>query len=130
VQTSAPGWLYVLVFSQENVATCIYPVNNAPSHHPAGTHRLPTFQVQEPLGRDVTIALLSSVKLNLGDKELMSWDEVFERLRSQRLRGYLNTRGVGTKKSGPPAAAPGSLDEADWQAASLVIETLAKPAGQ
>jgi hypothetical protein len=71
VQTSAPGWLYVLVFSQENVATCIYPVNNAPSHHPAGTHRLPTFQVQEPLGRDVTIALLSSVKLNLGDKELM-----------------------------------------------------------
>ncbi len=133
VKTSAPGWVYLLVFSQENVATCIFPTDSADSNRGAGTLRLPaqnTFEVKEPLGKDVTIALLSSVKLNLGDKEVMSWDEVFERLRSKRLRGYVNTRGVGVKKPAQPSAPSISLDEADWQAASLIIETSAKTAGR
>ena len=130
LKTSAPGWVYLLVFSQENVATCIYPTDNADSYHAAGTLRLPAtdaFEVKEPLGKDVTIALLSSVKLGLGNKETMSWDEVFERLHSNKLANFVNTRGVGTKKPSQPPTA--SLDEADWQAASLVIETIAKPAG-
>jgi hypothetical protein len=134
VATSAPSWLYLLVFSAENKATCVFPSASEPNNHVnQGVHRLPrreSFYAQEPLGKDVVIALLSSVKLDLGDKEDMTWDEVFERLRSKRLRGYVNTRGVGTKKPGQPPATSLSLDEADWQAASLVIETIAKPAGQ
>jgi len=124
VTTNAPGWLYLLVFSQQQVATCIFPNNHEPdSKLSKGTHRLPAhdfFQAQEPVGKDVVIALLSSVPLNLGDKEDMTWQKVFDRLRSKKLAGYVQSRGVGTKKTAPGA----SLDEADWQAASLVIETV------
>ena len=131
VETSAAGWLYLIVFSQEGKATCVFP-NDANSgdrdnHVRAGTHRLPRsqhFYAQDPIGKDVVIALLSSVKLDLGDKEEMTWDEVFDRLRSKRLAGYVKTRGVGTKKPGASAPAQSSLDDADWQAASLVIETI------
>lgn len=134
VTTSAPGFLYLLVFSQERKASCVFPTADAPDNHVGkGTHRLPradTFIVEEPLGKDVTVALLSSIKLNLGDQEKMTWDEVFARLRSQKLTGYINRRGVGTKKPGQISAPPISLDDADWQAASLVIETIAKPAGR
>ncbi len=130
VTTSAPGWLYLLVFSQQQVATCIFPNgqngpnrNERDSRLPKGTHRLPGrdfFQAQEPVGKDVVIALLSSVPLKLGDKEEMTWQEVFDRLRSKKLAGYVQSRGVGTKKNTHGA----SLDEIDWQAASLVIETV------
>jgi len=132
VQTSAPGWLYLLVFSRENVATCIFPTAGRDSYLAAGTYRLPkddAFEVKEPSGKDVTVALLSSIKLNLGDKEEMTWDEVFDRLRSKGLAGYINQRGVGTKKTAPTSTAPVSLNDTDWQAASLVIETLTNPAG-
>jgi metacaspase-1 len=130
VTTSAPGYLYVLVFSRDNVATCVFPnetnADDRDNFVRAGTHRIPRsqrFYAQEPLGKDVVIALVSSIKLNLGDKEDLTWNEVFERLRSKKLAGFVNQRGVGTKKPGQAASAP-SLDEADWQAASLVIETL------
>lgn len=123
VTTSAPGYLYLLVFSQQQVATCIFPNKNEPdSRLPKGVYRLPKsefFQAQEPVGKDVVIALLSSVSLNLGDKENMTWQEVFERLRSNKLAGYVATRGIGTKKNNAA-----SLDQADWQAASLVVETI------
>lgn len=131
VTTNAPGWLYLLVFSQERKATCVFPnetnKDDLDNYVSRGTHRLPRSQVfyaQEPLGKDIVVALLSSVKLNLGDKEEMTWDEVFDRLRSHKLAGYVKNRGVGTKKTGQPAVTPSSLDDADWQAASLVIETV------
>ncbi|MEP7341518.1 MAG: caspase family protein [Acidobacteriota bacterium] len=136
VTTSAPGWLYLLVFSQNPVATCVFPTKDDPDNYvKKDAIRLPRsdyFQAQAPTGKDVVIALLSSVKLDLGDKEEMTWDEVFDRLRSKKLAGYVKTRGVGTKKPGQSSGAPSpaSLDEADWQAASLVIETVSKPIGQ
>lgn len=126
VTTSAPGFLYLLVFSQQQVATCIFPNRNErDSRLPKGTHRLPArdfFQAQEPVGKDVVIALLSSVPLNLGDKEEMTWQEVFDRLRSEKLAGYVQSRGIGTKKNSSPSGA--SLEQADWQAASLVVHTV------
>jgi hypothetical protein len=128
VETSAAGWLYLIVFSQEGKATCVFPndtnQDDRDNRVRAGTHRLPRsqrFYAQDPIGKDVVIALLSSVKLDLGDKEEMTWEEVFDRLRSKRLAGYVKTRGVGTKKSGLSSH---SLNEADWQAARLVIETI------
>ncbi|MGH9939185.1 MAG: hypothetical protein ACREAM_23330, partial [Blastocatellia bacterium] len=68
----------------------------------------------------VVIALLSKERLDLGDMEMMTWDEVFRRLESKKLAGYVKSRGVGVKKPGQPAAAK----PADWQAASLIIETV------
>jgi hypothetical protein len=131
VETSAAGWLYLIVFSQEGKATCVFPNDtnrdDRDNRVRAGTHRLPRsqhFYAQDPIGKDVVIALLSSVKLDLGDKEEMTWDEVFDRLRSKRLAGYVKTRGVGAKKPHGSAPARPSLDDADWQAASLVIETI------
>jgi hypothetical protein len=125
VTTSAPGWLYLLVFSSENVATCIFPnevnADDRVNRVEAGTHRLPrsqTFEVLPPPGKDVALALLSSERLNLGDKEEMTWDEVFDRLRSKRLADFVRTRRQTANKSGR------ALDETDWQAASLVIETV------
>ncbi len=122
VTTNAPGWLYLIVFSQENVANCIFPTGvNEDNRVEAGTHRLPRsnyFEASLPLGKDVALALLSSERLNLGDKEEMTWDEVFNRLRSKKLADFVRTRGNKTKKSGR------ALDETDWQAASLVIETV------
>jgi len=129
VTTSSPGWLYLVVFSQENVASCVFPNDtnddDRENRVKAGAHRLPRsryFQAQDPLGKDVVVALLSSVRLNLGDKEKMTWDEVFDRLGSYKLAGYVKSRGVGAKKPVQPAAA--TLAGADWQAASLIIETV------
>ncbi len=135
VTTSAPGWLYLVVFSQEGKATCVFPnttnQDDRDNYVGKGPQRLPRtkyFQAQAPLGKDIVVALLASNKLNLGDQEDLTWDEVFARLRSNKLSGYINRRGVGTKKPGQASAPPASLDDADWQAASLVIETIAKTA--
>ncbi|MBI1762711.1 MAG: caspase family protein [Acidobacteria bacterium] len=141
VTTSAPGWLYLVVFSQEGKATCVFPTaenaDDRDNYVRQGTQRLPRskyFYAIPPLGKDIVVALLSSSKLNLGDKEELTWDEVFARLRSNKLTGYINRRGVGTKKPGQasasPASLPTSLDDTDWQAASLVIETIKKPDGK
>ncbi|MGH9938472.1 MAG: caspase family protein, partial [Blastocatellia bacterium] len=66
VTASSPGWLYLIVFSQENVATCVFPnntnVDDRNNRVEAGAHRIPRsqyLQAQEPIGQDVVIALLS-----------------------------------------------------------------------
>lgn len=127
VTTNAPGWLYVLVFSQQGIATCIFPnAKEGDSQRSPGAFRLPSrgsFYAQEPIGKDVVVALLSAVPLRFGDKEDMTWQEVFDRLRSKKLAGYVKTRGVGTTNPSPVSGAA-SLEEADWQAVSLVIETI------
>ncbi|HMZ16983.1 MAG TPA: caspase family protein, partial [Blastocatellia bacterium] len=127
ITTNAPGWLYLFVFSREQQASFIFPNSEDRDNYlPAGTHRLPredAFMVIPPCGKDITIALLSSVDLKLGAKDKMSWQEVFDLLGSKKLAGYVKTRGVGLKKNNP-ATRPISLDEADWQAASLAIETI------
>lgn len=129
VTTDAPGWLYLFVFSQEQKASFIFP--NGPNqaerdnYVKAGTHRLPredSFTVTPPCGKDVTVALLSSVDLKLGGKEEMTWQDVFDLLGNKKLTGYVRTRGVGVKKPSQPSR-PTSLNEADWQAASLTLET-------
>lgn len=129
ITTNASGWLYLFVFSQEQKASFIFPNSEDRDNYlKAGTHRVPredAFTVIPPCGKDITIALLSSVDLKLGAKDKMSWQEVFDLLGSKKLAGYVKTRGVGLKKN-KPATRPVSLDEADWQAASLAIETTAQ----
>jgi len=123
VSTDTAGYLYLLVFSQKNVATCIFP-NKAETDNwvEPGVHRFPRssagFYAQEPEGKDVTVALLSATRLRLGERETYTWDEIFERLGDRRFSDYVRTRGIGTRP--PGASEPAGLT--DWQSASIVLE--------
>jgi len=125
--TNTSGYLYLIVFSRQNVATCIFPnsvdQNNQVS---SGAIRIPRsnayeFPIHEPAGRDVVVALLSRQKLNLGEKVVYTWNEVFERLNLKLLQDEVskNTqRDIGLKK---PLMGLGATD---WQGTYLVLETL------
>ncbi len=126
VESNTDGYLYLLVFSQENTATCIFPNTEFPGDHDnfidARSVRVPrradkTFYAQLPIGKDIVVALLSKAKLPLGEKEAYTWEEIFSRLRSEKFFEYVKTRGIGT---GQKAA----LGQADWQAVSLQVETI------
>jgi Caspase domain/Domain of unknown function (DUF4384) len=131
VTSDTPGYLYLLVFSPQNVATCIFPnkldTNNRIT---AGTHTVPrgdySFPVMEPVGRDVVVALVSKYPLRIsetgeyvGDEvfKIYSWEEVFTRLSLKKLQAAIVGRAIGAKKNTAP------LTDADWQSATLVLET-------
>jgi hypothetical protein len=132
VTSDTPGYLYLLVFSPQNVATCIFPnkldTNNRIA---AGTQAVPrgdySFPVMEPVGRDVVVALVSKYPLRISEAseyasdevfKIYSWEEVFTRLSLKKLQAAVVSRAIGAKKN---ATAP--LTDADWQSATLVLET-------
>jgi metacaspase-1 len=130
VTTDATGYLYLIVFSRRNVATCIFPNAQDPNNLiMPGPMTIPRgggyeFPVGEPVGNDVVVALLSKRKLDLGEKVEYSWNEVFERLNLKLLQDEISNRarrGVDVKGMGA------GLGAADWQATFLVLETLAAP---
>lgn len=137
VTTDTPGYLYLLAFSQQNVATCIFPNKDALDNKVGiGTHKFPhadhyIFPIQPPEGRDVVIALLAKEPLDIGIREvnqngtgaefIYTWQQVFDRLPFSGLAERVsssNKRGLKVSSAGK------SLDSASWQGASLVIETL------
>jgi len=127
VTTDAPGYLYLIVFSRQNVAACIFPSSQDPDNLVApGAIRIPRspayeFPIQEPAGRDVVVALLSKRKLDLGEKVEYTWSEVFERLNLKLLQdevGKYAQRNFNVKKTEV------GLGEGDWQATFLILETL------
>jgi hypothetical protein len=130
VTTDRAGYLYLLVFSEEDKAGCLFPNDEAPENQnnyvTAGAHRIPrakSFYAQEPVGKDVVVALLSSQRLNLVYGEDYSWNDIFDRLKSKKFFDYVTTRGQTAKKpqAGSPAVA---LDQVEWQAASLALYTV------
>jgi hypothetical protein len=130
VTTDRAGYLYLLVFSAENKAGCIFPNNEAPENKDnyltAGAHRIPkadSFYAQEPIGEDVVIALLSDRKLNLVYGEDYTWDDIFDQLKSKKFFDYVTTRGQTAKKP-PSGSPPATLDQVEWQAASLALYTV------
>lgn len=136
VTTDQAGWLYLIVFSERNEATCVFPDKDSETdsnnYVQAGKHRLPregAYEARLPLGKDIAVALLSKDKLKLGDKEKMTWDEVFDRLQTSQLRGYVNTRGIGIKKPSTTKPSTTTLAGTDWQADSLVTKTVEKTGG-
>lgn len=128
VSSDRGGYLYLLVFSRERVATCIFPnPNDSANQISAGKKLLPgsdayVFPVTEPYGRDVVVALVSEQRLRLCEKVNYGWDEVLERIDLRSAHEALreqSLRGVGVE----PAAAAGAAASPLWQAASLVLET-------
>ena len=120
--TDRPGYFYLIVFSEKDIATCIFPNAEINNHWlEVGSHTITRdgregFLVGEPAGKDVVVALLSATKLNLGGKrEEYSWGEVFEILKNRRFSEYLKTRGQTSQK-------PSELT--NWQAASIILEAV------
>ncbi|MGH9803331.1 MAG: DUF4384 domain-containing protein, partial [Blastocatellia bacterium] len=105
VTTDTPGYLYLLVFSEKDLATCIFPnANIGDNWLKVGSHVITSdgrdgFYVGEPAGKDVVVALLSATKLTLGGKrEEYSWGDVFKLLSNRRFSEYVKTRGQTSQK--------------------------------
>jgi serine/threonine-protein kinase len=121
VSTNWPGYLYLLVFSENDVATCIFPSEDDPeSWIGAGTHAIPRnsdyeFPVQAPFGQDLVVAVLSPVELRLGDRITYTWQEVFKRLQLPRVKEV--TRGIGVRTR--PTVTP----DLEWQTSAVAVTT-------
>ena len=136
VDVSETSFLYILVFSAENKAFCIFPTpedKTFPNKVLPGKYSFPlkdengvekyVTSATEPTGKDVWVALISRKQLRLGEKEAYSWDEMFSRIGLAELQKAIadkvsRSRGAGNKNI-PPAAD-------DWQASSVVVETVPK----
>jgi hypothetical protein len=127
VTSDTAGYLYLLVFSRNDVATCIFPNDNDRDNQiAAGSHTIPRadtyeFPVGEPYGRDVFVALVTKERINIGDKVDYTWGEVFQRLNLHGLQEAIgnaaSARGVGVKATGA------GLDPRGWQGATVVVES-------
>jgi hypothetical protein len=127
VTTDTSGYLYLLVFSRDNVATCIFPNDNDRDNQIApGSHTIPRattyeFPVGAPYGRDVFVALVAKERINLGDKVEYTWGEVFQRLNLRGLQEAVgnaaSTRAVRVGRRGA------GLDPQSWQGATVVVES-------
>ena len=122
VTSSSPGYLYLVVFSQNNVATCVFPNSEDKDNKiEAGVVNVPRskkyeFPVQEPVGRDVVVALVSATPLNLGEKIDYKWGEIFERLNLKDLEKALaGSRGQTVRPVG---------ELGNWQAGKIELETV------
>jgi Caspase domain len=131
IQTGSPGYLYMLVFSRNDVVTLIYPGKGEQEYFEAGDHSLDGFPVQAPEGKDVIVALLARDKLTLkeyadarpNDGPPMTWKQAFALLGSPELEQAVRTsdrgeRGQGERRKGK------TLAETDWQASVFSSEAV------
>jgi len=131
IQTGSPGYLYLLVFSRNDVVTLIYPGKGEQEYFKAGVHSLDRFPVQEPEGKDVIVALLAKDKLALKeyadarskDDTPLAWERVFNWLDSAELEQAVRTRNKGERDQGGQRKGK-TLAETDWQAAVLSSEAV------
>lgn len=130
VKLTQPSFLYVLVFSADDVATCVFPSSSDKNNSlAAGEHIFPRktalpIVARPPWGRDVWVVLATKKPLQLGGKsQQYSWAEVFRTIGVSELKGIVNsaTRGAGEADLTGSLLGPG-----DWQTTSLVIDTRSK----
>lgn len=121
VTTSAEGYVYLLIFSSDHSAGCLFPNSEDDDNHlGAGTTTIPRprlapFEAQEPAGRDLVVALLASKPLWLRCDDVRTWDDLLRRVGIDAL-----TRAVESAAS----ATRGSPEKPlDWQAAVVAVET-------
>ena len=107
INASAPGYLYIVVFSENNTAACIFPTKLDKNNRiAAGAHVFPRgkdyeFYASEPIGTDVYAALLTDKPIDLTDENPYAWDEVFRRIGlpkfEQTVALYAQSRGAQTR---------------------------------
>ena len=131
VDVSDTSFLYILVFSAQNKAFCIFPTSvggDSFNKLMKGKHSFPRegydyeTEATEPVGKDVWVALISKKALRLGEKEEYTWDEIFSRINLTELQKAIidkvsKSRGAGNKVSV-------ALTADDWQADAVVVETV------
>jgi hypothetical protein len=127
VTTDTGGYLYLLVFSRGDVATCLFPNDRDRDNQVApGSQVIPRastyeFPVGAPFGRDVFVALVTRERISIGDKVEYTWAEVFQRL---NLRGL--QQAIGDAASARALRVSGrsaGLDPQSWQGATVVVES-------
>jgi hypothetical protein len=124
------AYLYILVFSRDDDGkkhvTSLFPTpagNDLDNYLGNGTHRFPRTgkngadyrTVALTPGKDVFVALVSKVKLPLGDKdEYDSWEEAYRLIGVDNLREQVEraTRSWGNRPK---------IEGGNWQAASAVV---------
>ena len=135
VRSSRPGYLYLLVFSENRKASCLFPNRDDPDNRiDDGNTTLREIDVtsirsRTPTARDVVIAVVSRRRLALCEKVYSTWDELLRKIDLRSSHAELRSRsmrGIGVR---PTPGAPGHRPrprprpEQDWQTASLVLET-------
>jgi len=131
IHTGSPGYLYLLVFSRDDVVTLIYPSKGEQEYFEAGDHSLDGFPAQEPAGKDVIVALLSKDKLAIKEyadalpegAPPLTWKKAFDLLGSPELEQAVRTRDKGERGQGQRRKGK-TLAETDWQAAVLSSEAV------
>lgn len=129
VDLGAPGNLYILVFSTENKAFCIFPsgkVGDTLNDLPKGRHAFPRegyiTKALEPVGKDVWVALVTNREITIGEKEEYTWDEIFERIGVASLRKAVADRLARSRSSNRNLER--ERPAVDWQAAVAVVEVV------
>lgn len=129
VDVSDTSYLYILVFSADNKAFCIFPTSiggDTLNKVMKGRYDFPRdgyeTEATEPAGKDVWVALASRTPLRLGEKEEYTWDEMFGRIGLAELQKAIadkvaRLRGAKNVKSTP-------LTADGWQADTVVVETV------
>jgi Caspase domain len=131
IQTVAPGYLYLLVFSRNDVVTLIYPGKGEQEYFEAGSNSLDGFPVQAPEGKDVIVVLIARDKLALKeyvdarskDDPPLTWKQAFALLGSPDLEQTVRTRDKGERGQGERRKGK-TLAEIDWQAVVLSSEAV------
>lgn len=122
VRASAAGHLYLLVFASDRTAGCLFPDPGQDGRVAAGATVVPrpgrpAIEAQEPLGRDLVVALLSARALPLDCGADYTWDTLLQRLDLPALRRALEPGAKATAAGGAAF---------DWQAAAIAVETVAR----
>ena len=101
VTSDTAGFLYLLAFGGNDVASCIFPnAQSTDNQIRPGTPRKFVVPVTGPPGRDLLVALVSTTRLEIGGKPRYTLDEVLAAVKQAE------------------QGSPGS-----WQSAVLPLET-------
>lgn len=126
VTTDTSGYLYMIIFSSQDQAVCLLPnPHDLDNGIDAGKVEFPRggkykFEVSEPLGYDIVVALVSKEKLNFGEKEIYTWQEAFSRLNIKELQKAVETTNQNLPRSNKVVPVK---KYTDWQAAIIVVRS-------
>ncbi len=122
VTSDTGGYLYLLAFSANDLASCIFPSTGFPKNQvePGALFRY-SVPVTEPAGRDLVVAVLTKSPVPLGDRVRYTHQEVFSTLNLDALRSA-----IVAARAGSPATSQRPLGPApvDWQSSVLALETV------
>jgi len=118
ITSNTPGYIFMVVFSQQDQAQFIYPDKKHNSRIDGRLEIFDEFHVTPPAGKDVVLVFLTKQKLDLSDlyAKRYTWDEARAKLKEKQISLSLRTRGIGGRTD------PNQLADADWQVTRVESE--------